>query len=89
MTEAGKERSRIKALLNSIRRLLGSRPTTPPGDPRPTSERLCVAAQKAAAVRLPQKLRTTRFRVFFSDDNEIHFPHCLGISMVNFFLNVA
>jgi hypothetical protein len=36
MTNAGnrgKRRSRIKALLDSIRRFFGRKPTTPPGDP--------------------------------------------------------
>jgi len=33
MVDPGKERSRLKIVLGALRRLLGKKPTPPPGDP--------------------------------------------------------
>jgi hypothetical protein len=65
MADAGKERSRLRIVLDKLRRLLGKKPTPPPGDPY---------AYRMAPVRRGPKGRSGAAVAEIEDDSYRAFP---------------
>ena len=62
--DAGKERSRFRIVLDFLKRLLGGKPSSPPGDPYAYAIAPLRVAQEAATARQSPKSRTTRSKAF-------------------------
>jgi hypothetical protein len=65
MGEAGKERSRLRTILEALRRMLGKKPTPPPGDPY---------AYTMAPLRRGPKDRSGAAVAEIEDDSDQAFP---------------